>query len=151
MHSSKKGNQWYFGMKAHIGVDAYSGLARTVQSTVDNVHDIKEGNSMLHGKESMVFADAGYQVINERAMYLARFSYKKSTYAGRMRKYLMNPIATAFATVTGNAGSAASAYKRPSALGVAKISLLQASFTNLLFNFSLESPLCRRVRNDWLH
>ena len=66
MHSYKKGNQWYFGMKAHIGVDADSELVHTVRSTADHVHDINEGNSLLHGKESMVFADAGYQGIEKR-------------------------------------------------------------------------------------
>ena len=66
MHSSKKGNQWYFGMKAHIGVDADSGLVHTVRSTAGHVHDISEGNSLLHGQEQMVFADAGYQGIGKR-------------------------------------------------------------------------------------
>ena len=67
MHSSKKGNQWYFGMKAHIGVDADSGLVHTVRSTAGHVHDINEGNSLLHGQEQVVFADAGYQGIEKRA------------------------------------------------------------------------------------
>ena len=49
MHSSKKGNQWYFGMKAHIGVDADSGLVHSVCSTAGHVHDINEGNSLLNG------------------------------------------------------------------------------------------------------
>ena len=66
MHSSKKGNQWYFGMKAHIGVDADSGLVHTVRSTAGHVHDINEGNSLLHGQEQVVFADAGYQGIEKR-------------------------------------------------------------------------------------
>jgi len=67
MHSSKKGNQWYFGMKAHIGVDADSGLVHTVRGTAGHVHDINEGNSLLHGQEQVVFADAGYQGIQKRA------------------------------------------------------------------------------------
>ena len=67
MHSRKKGNQWYFGMKAHIGVDADSGLVHTVRSTAGHVHDINEGNSLLHGQEQVVFADAGYQGIEKRA------------------------------------------------------------------------------------
>ena len=67
MHSSKKGNQWYFGMKAHIGVDADSGLVHTVRSTAGHVHDINEGNRLLHGQEQVVFADAGYQGIEKRA------------------------------------------------------------------------------------
>jgi len=66
MHSSKKGNQWYFGMKAHIGVDAESGLVHTVTGTAGHVHDINEGNALLHGQERMVFADAGYRGIEKR-------------------------------------------------------------------------------------
>jgi IS5 family transposase len=66
MHSSKKGNQWYFGMKAHIGVDAESGLVHTVRGTSGNVSDIAEGNSLLHGQETLGFGDAGYQGIEKR-------------------------------------------------------------------------------------
>ena len=61
MHQTKKGNQWYFGMKAHIGVDAESGLVHTVRGTAANVNDVIEANSLLHGEEADVFADAGYQ------------------------------------------------------------------------------------------
>ena len=46
MHSSKKGNQWYFGMKAHIGVDAQSGLVHSVRGTSGHISDIAEGNSL---------------------------------------------------------------------------------------------------------
>jgi IS5 family transposase len=67
MHQSKKGNQWYFGMKAHIGVDADSGLVHTVRGTSGNVNDVVEANSLLHGNESVVFADAGYQDAAKRA------------------------------------------------------------------------------------
>jgi len=66
MHSSKKGNQWYFGMKAHIGVDAASGLVHTVRGTSGHVSDIAEGNTLLHGQESVAFGDAGYQGIENR-------------------------------------------------------------------------------------
>ena len=66
MHSSKKGNQWYFGMKAHIGVDAASGLVHTVRGTAGHVADVTEGNSLLHGEERVVFADAGYQGADKR-------------------------------------------------------------------------------------
>jgi len=61
MHQTKKGNQWHFGMKAHIGVDAESGLVHTVRGTAANVNDVVEANSLLHGQETDVFADAGYQ------------------------------------------------------------------------------------------
>ncbi|MER2551699.1 MAG: IS5 family transposase [Thauera sp.] len=66
MHQAKKGNQWYFGMKAHIGVDADSGLVHTVRGTAANVSDVVEGNSLLHGHETDVFADAGYQGAHKR-------------------------------------------------------------------------------------
>jgi IS5 family transposase len=66
MHQSKKGNQWYFGMKAHIGVDADSGLVHTVRGTAGNVSDVVEGNSLLHGEETEVFGDAGYQGAHKR-------------------------------------------------------------------------------------
>ena len=66
MHQSKKGNQWYFGMKAHIGVDAESGLVHTVRGTSGNVNDVVEANALLHGEETDVFADAGYQGAHKR-------------------------------------------------------------------------------------
>ncbi len=67
MHQTKKGNQWHFGMKAHIGVDADSGLVHTVIGTAANVHDVTQGHGLLHGDEQVVFADAGYQGATKRA------------------------------------------------------------------------------------
>ena len=61
MHQTKKGNQWHFGMKAHIGVDADTGLVHTVIGTAANVNDVTQGHGLLHGDEQVVFADAGYQ------------------------------------------------------------------------------------------
>ena len=66
MHQSKKGNQWYFGMKAHIGVDADSGLVHTVRGTAGNVGDVVEAASLLHGQETDAFGDAGYQGASKR-------------------------------------------------------------------------------------
>jgi IS5 family transposase len=66
MHQTKKGNQWYFGMKAHIGVDAQSGLVHTVKGTAANVNDVIEANGLLHGHETNAFGDAGYQGAHKR-------------------------------------------------------------------------------------
>jgi IS5 family transposase len=66
MHQTKKGNPYYFGMKAHIGADADSGLVHTVVGTAANVNDVTVGNDLLHGKEKEVFADAGYQGADKR-------------------------------------------------------------------------------------
>ena len=66
MKQSKKGGQWYFGMKAHIGVDVDSGLVHTVRGTAGSVHDVTEANSLLHGEETVAFGDAGYQGVDKR-------------------------------------------------------------------------------------
>jgi len=66
MHQTKKGNQWSFGMKAHIGVDAESGLVHTVIGTAANVNDVTQAAALLHGEEKVVFADAGYQGVAKR-------------------------------------------------------------------------------------
>jgi transposase, IS5 family len=66
MHQSKKGNQWHFGMKAHIGVDAESGLVHTVLGTSGNVNDVTQASALLHGEETDAFADAGYQGVDKR-------------------------------------------------------------------------------------
>jgi IS5 family transposase len=66
MHQTKKGNQWYFGMKAHIGVDAQSGLVHTLVGTPANVHDVTQARALLHGDETDVFGDAGYQGVQKR-------------------------------------------------------------------------------------
>ena len=55
---ANKGNQWHFGMKAQIGVDADSGLVQTVIGTPANVNDVNRGHRLLHGEEALVFADA---------------------------------------------------------------------------------------------
>jgi transposase, IS5 family len=60
MRQTKKGNQWHFGMKAHIGVDVASGVVHTVVGTAANEADINQMAAVLHGRESDVFADAGY-------------------------------------------------------------------------------------------
>ena len=66
MHQTKKGNQWYFGMKVHLGVDKDSGLIHSVVTTAANVHDLTPAAELLHGDEAVVYADAGYQGITKR-------------------------------------------------------------------------------------
>ncbi len=61
MYQTKKGNQWHFGMKAHIGVDADSGLVHTVTTTAANEADVEQVADLLHGKEEQVWADSGYR------------------------------------------------------------------------------------------
>jgi len=60
MHQTRKGNEWYFGMKAHIGADEDSGLVHTLHATAANKADVSQTEHLLHGDERRVWADAGY-------------------------------------------------------------------------------------------
>ena len=66
MHQGKKGKTWHFGMKAHIGVDVDSGLVHTMVTTPANVADITQAHVLLHGEETVVLGDAGYQGVERR-------------------------------------------------------------------------------------
>jgi transposase, IS5 family len=71
MHQTRKGNQWYFGMKAHIGADRDSKLVHTVVVTAANVADITKTAELLHGQEKQVHADAGYTGVEKREEIVA--------------------------------------------------------------------------------
>ncbi len=66
MPQTKKDKQWYFGMKAHIGVDTQSGLVHSVSGTAANVADIAQAHALLHGQEKQAHADAGYLGVEKR-------------------------------------------------------------------------------------
>jgi transposase, IS5 family len=67
MHQSKKGNQWYFGMKVHIGADSHSGLVHSASVTAANVHDSQELPNLLHGQETRLYGDSAYRGKKQRA------------------------------------------------------------------------------------
>jgi transposase, IS5 family len=71
MHQTRKGNQWYFGMKAHIGADRDSKLVHTVVVTAANVADVTKTAELLHGQETQVHADAGYTGVEKRSEIVA--------------------------------------------------------------------------------
>ena len=81
MHQTKKGNQWYFGMKAHIGVDSRTRLIHSVAATPANVHDSQMLPDLLHGNETRVWGDSAYSgqsgVIREHAPNATNFTHKK--------------------------------------------------------------------------
>ena len=82
MHQVKKGNEWYFGMKAHIGVDSQSKLIHSVAATAANVHDSQLLGDLLHGEETRVWGDSAYAgqdaVIREAAPKAQNFTHKKA-------------------------------------------------------------------------
>ncbi|WP_312254608.1 IS5 family transposase [Stutzerimonas nitrititolerans] len=85
MHQTKKGNQYYFGMKGHIGVDDASGLVHSVVGTAANVADITQVDKLLHGEEKRVGGDAGYTGVDKRVEHTDRkvvwqIAARRSTY-----------------------------------------------------------------------
>ncbi len=66
MHQTKKGNQWHFGMKAHAGVDADSGLVHSLVTTAANVHDVTQAHALLHGAETDAYGDSAYRGVDKR-------------------------------------------------------------------------------------
>ena len=72
MYQTRKGNEWHFGMKMHIGTDDAFGLIHSIATTSANVHDIVVADQLLHGKEQRVWGDAGYLGIGQRPEHQSR-------------------------------------------------------------------------------
>jgi len=66
MHQSKKGNQWYFGMKLHIGADSETGLVHSASATAGNISDSQELPNLLHGEETRLYGDSAYRGEKQR-------------------------------------------------------------------------------------
>lgn len=93
MKQSRKGQQWFFGTKAHTGAVAESGLVHTVRSTAGSVPDVAQANRLLHGQEKDVFADAGYQGAYKRANAKAHVNWNVAMRPGlRRRQHKINPM-----------------------------------------------------------
>jgi transposase, IS5 family len=90
MHQTAKGKQWYFGMKAHVGVDSKTKLIHTVLASAANVHDREALPHLLHGKETRVWGDQGYQgqteLIRRRAPKARDFTNRRYRYAGKINE-----------------------------------------------------------------
>lgn len=86
MHQTKKGNQWYFGMKAHVGVDSKEKIIHSVTATAANVADSQVLGDLLHGEETRVWGDRAYQgqtdVIREHAPCAQDFTNRRCRYKG---------------------------------------------------------------------
>ena len=66
MHQTGKGNHWFFGIKAHMGLDKDSGLIHSVATSAANVHDLTVAAELLHGEERVIYGAAGYQVLHKQ-------------------------------------------------------------------------------------
>lgn len=82
MHQTKKGNQWYFGMKLHIGADTKTGLIHSAETTAANVHDSQVLSELLHGEETRVYGDSAYsgqkEAIKEIAPHAKDFTNERA-------------------------------------------------------------------------
>lgn len=90
MHQTKKGNQWYFGMKAHTGVDAGTGYVHSVSVTAANSHDLDQITTLVRADDDVVYADAGYQGVHQRPevtgdKHLAGVQFRVAARKGRLR------------------------------------------------------------------
>ena len=97
MHSVKKGNQWYFGMKCHTGVDAGSGFVHTVEATAANVHDVTVAARLLREDDEVVYGDSAYLGIEKReevknSSELSAIEYRMNRRPGRLPKVSDNAI-----------------------------------------------------------
>ena len=90
MHQTKKGNEWHFGMKMHIGTDDELGLVHSVTGTSANVHDITEAERLLHGEEERVRGDSGYRGIDKRPEHRDRDTNWQISMTPSKRR-LLNP------------------------------------------------------------
>src|SRR5450759_4535417 len=88
MHQTKKGNQWYFGMKAHIGVDSRTKIIHSVAASAANIHDSLALPALLHGKETCVWGDSAYQgqseIIHKHAPQARDMTNRRCRYQGQV-------------------------------------------------------------------
>ena len=91
MHQTKKGNQYYFGMKNHIGVDAGSGYVHSLETTAANAHDITMASRLIRKNDTVVYGDAGYLGIEKREeitadAHLSSIEYRINRRVGSVQK-----------------------------------------------------------------
>jgi IS5 family transposase len=86
MHQVKKGNQWYFGMKAHVGVDSKEGIVHSAAATPANTADSKVLPELLHGKERKVWGDAAYQGQGEKIRHKAPLAQDMTSRRARYKQ-----------------------------------------------------------------
>ena len=93
MHQTKKGNQWYFGMKAHAGVDAGTGYVHSMTCTAANVHDLDEAVHLVRADDEVVYVDAGYQGAHKRPEIASDEDLSKIEWRVAARKGVLKTMA----------------------------------------------------------
>jgi IS5 family transposase len=93
MHQTKKGNQWFFGMKAHIGVDAGTGYVHSMSCTAANVHDLDEAVNLVRRDDEVAYVDAGYQGAHKRPEIVGDEALSKIQWRVAARKGVLRTMA----------------------------------------------------------
>lgn len=93
MHQTRKGQQWYFGMKAHIGVDAGTGYVHSVTVTAANVHDLDQAADLVRDDDEVVYGDAGYQGVDKRSEFTKGGRRSEVTWRVAARKGTLKTMA----------------------------------------------------------
>jgi IS5 family transposase len=118
MHQTKKGNQWHFGMKVHIGVDSRTKVIHSVETTAANVHDSQVVDKLLHGRETRVWGDSAYtgkrDVVRKRAkkakLFINKRAYKNRPLTdsdretNRRKSSIRSRVEHVFGTIKGQFG-----------------------------------------------
>ena len=91
MHQTKKGNQWYHGMKVHAGVDAGSGYVHSLTATAANVHDIHEAAKLIREDDSVVYGDSGYIGLEKRDEITSNEQFSQIEYRTNRRPRSTTP------------------------------------------------------------
>lgn len=97
MHQTKKGNQWHFGMKCHMGVDAGTGLVHMIEVTSANVHDVTVASKLIRKDDEVVYGDSGYLGIQKRIEIqsdeqLSSIEYRINRRPGKIPKVTDNSV-----------------------------------------------------------
>ena len=133
MHQTKKGNQWHFGMKAHIGVDADSGFVHTVTTTPANESDVEEVGFLLHGKEEVVHADAGYTGAQDR-VNRKRLRWEIAAKRGKIKAMKDGPAKRAIERVERRKASIRARVEHPFRVIKRQFGLMKVRFRGLAKN-----------------
>lgn len=86
MHQTKKGNQWHFGMKCHIGVDAFTGMVHTCEATSANVSDIEVAPKLLREDDEVVYGDSAYSALHKREEILSNENFANIIFKTNTKK-----------------------------------------------------------------
>jgi IS5 family transposase len=133
MHQTKKGKQWHFGMKAHIGVDADSGLVHTVTTTPANEPDVDEVRFLLHGKEEVVHADAGYAGA-QRRVNRRRLRWEIAAKRGRIKAMKDGPAKRTLEKIERRKASVRAKVEHPFRVIKRQFGLMKVRFRGLAKN-----------------